>query len=554
MPRRASIRHSRLRATSKRPINRAALFSLASVLLLTSPALQAAVDPAVVSAQHLFLGMTLGVLVLGTVLAFANWFTSREPLHLYYTAWLGTLLLRDAAQFLAVHPLVPFTNADTSAAVAGAAVCLNLAATLGFFLVAFELPARQPRMARACRWMLIAFLASGLFSLLGGWETLQWPVSLAFGLLAIVLAGWVVPQAIKRDRAHYVPYALAFLLAWVSGPTLGLRQFGLFNPGDPAHWTTLPITLVCLGLFHVALVMHRRRAEAARRDTEQNLLAASRRVEADLERKVAERTRNLATQVEIRKALENRLQDTLNELRQTLVNQRDFVGMVSHEFQTPLAIIDASCQSLAMLPASAEPDVSRRVVKIRNAVARLSGLLRNFLTGERLDSQALELKRQAVDLADVARHVVDMAGDQPGTTLTAPDAVIVQGDPGLIDIAISNLVGNAAKYARSTAPIEVTVTREGNYGIVTVTDHGVGIAPTDLPRIFERFYRGQNPEASPGVGLGLYLTRRICEMFGGDVHVRSEPGLGSTFRIALPVDDTPHLKDDGLTARPLETK
>jgi signal transduction histidine kinase len=104
-----------------------------------------------------------------------------------------------------------------------------------------------------------------------------------------------------------------------------------------------------------------------------------------------------------------------------------------------------------------------------------------------------------------------------------------------IEQVVSNLLANALKYGDGK-PIEVRVTRSDGWARLIVHDHGIGIGPDDLDRIFERFERAVSPRHYGGLGLGLYIARQIVEAHGGSISAHSEPGVGSTFTVALPTD------------------
>jgi signal transduction histidine kinase len=119
----------------------------------------------------------------------------------------------------------------------------------------------------------------------------------------------------------------------------------------------------------------------------------------------------------------------------------------------------------------------------------------------------------------------------------APDLPALSADTDLIAQALTNLLANAIKYSSAKTEITVAARDDGNGVLIEVIDHGYGISAAALPHIFEKFYRVPNVEdtAVPGTGLGLTLVREIVELHGGHVTVQSEPGVGSTFSVRLPV-------------------
>jgi signal transduction histidine kinase len=137
-------------------------------------------------------------------------------------------------------------------------------------------------------------------------------------------------------------------------------------------------------------------------------------------------------------------------------------------------------------------------------------------------------------LADVAAFGKTLPGDHP-LILPAFTRDLIRADPERIGQVLRNLIGNAAKYSPAGTPIEVRIRRHGPRLRFEVIDRGYGIAPEDLQRIFEKFGRGrdQSGQKMPGMGLGLYLSRRIVRAHGSDLTVQSTPGIGSVFGFDL---------------------
>ena len=156
----------------------------------------------------------------------------------------------------------------------------------------------------------------------------------------------------------------------------------------------------------------------------------------------------------------------------------------------------------------------------------------------RLESGQIELHREASDLYELVADLVQRLGSlEEGRQLTieypewVPPARV---DRARIQRALMNLLTNALKYSPPESPVSVSIEREAEQVVVSITDHGAGIPPEDLPRLFQRYYRAPTAGKAQGLGLGLYITRLIVEAHGGSISVRSEPGVGSTFRLCLP--------------------
>ncbi len=237
------------------------------------------------------------------------------------------------------------------------------------------------------------------------------------------------------------------------------------------------------------------------------------------------------------------LEETLENERRVTAQQRNFVTMTSHEFRTPLTVIDAQAQRLIKLKDRLAPhDVLERATRIRSAVTRLTGIMDSLLGDSRLlDGQAVyqpvdfdpaallrdvcQLHREAARRADVREHF----GDLPS---------LMHGDPKLLFALFSNLLSNAIKYSGSDSPVEVVAYKDhcaqGENLTVRVRDHGIGIAERDRAHLFERYFRGSGAVGVAGSGVGLHLVAMVLELHGGTIEVESSEGAGSSFVVHLP--------------------
>jgi signal transduction histidine kinase len=157
-----------------------------------------------------------------------------------------------------------------------------------------------------------------------------------------------------------------------------------------------------------------------------------------------------------------------------------------------------------------------------------------------------KLAREEIDLARLIREACELfepSAEDQGVTLTcmAPAGTRVFGDARMIQRMLSNLLDNAIKYTPSGGTVTVSLSEKGGRVLVSVQDTGCGISPSDLPRIFERFYRSDQSRSKPGIGLGLSLARAIARAHGGDIMATSTLDQGSTFTVTLPKFETPNL-------------
>ncbi len=256
----------------------------------------------------------------------------------------------------------------------------------------------------------------------------------------------------------------------------------------------------------------------------------------------------LHTDITQYKEQEARLQAQARELENALGKEKEintlhkqFVSMASHEFRTPLAIIDGSAQILGREIERMTPDrVRSRAEKIRGAVSRMTKLIESTLTVARLDAGKVDITVNACNLREL---ITDIMGRQQELSAThritcdlagLPDKVLA--DSKAIDQVMTNLLSNSVKYSPNHPDIHIRGSLEGAFAVVSVRDFGLGIAEADLPQIFSRFFRAQNSTGIVGTGIGLNLVKELVTMHGGNVRVDSRAGEGSTFTVYLPVN------------------
>jgi signal transduction histidine kinase len=161
-----------------------------------------------------------------------------------------------------------------------------------------------------------------------------------------------------------------------------------------------------------------------------------------------------------------------------------------------------------------------------------------LLDVSRITAGRLDLAREPGDLVAFVHDIVARLEDEAADAgveirVDAPGEVRCAFDAARMDQVVSNLISNALKYG-SAAPVEVRVRSGGGRAILEVEDHGIGIAPEDQERIFDRFERAVSPRHFAGIGLGLWIVRQLVEAHGGTIRVRSAPDHGATFTVELP--------------------
>jgi two-component system sensor histidine kinase SenX3 len=230
-----------------------------------------------------------------------------------------------------------------------------------------------------------------------------------------------------------------------------------------------------------------------------------------------------------------------SEARRIDAVRRDFVANVSHELKTPIGAL--GLLSEAILGAKDEPqEVVRFATRMQNEAKRLADLVQEIIDLSRLQSSDPLQKAFAVEVTDVVREAVDQAqfsSEQRGIALEIGDIedATVIGDREQLITAVHNLIENAVNYSPEHTKVSIVTKRNGDLVEISVTDQGIGIAESDLNRIFERFYRVDPARSrlTGGTGLGLSIVKHVALNHGGDVKVWSKVGVGSTFTLQLPL-------------------
>jgi signal transduction histidine kinase len=254
--------------------------------------------------------------------------------------------------------------------------------------------------------------------------------------------------------------------------------------------------------------------------------------------------RLIANERRLRRAEEARsraltLEQALRREKAVSAYYRDFAAIVSHQFRTPLAIIDSAMQRLVRRgDAVTGADVARREGPIRDAIHRLTRLVDTALLAGRLDSGQVSAKPRHCDLAAIARECcAQFRALNPDRDIRFASAVAVTTawcDRELVDHILANLIANALKYSPEAAPVELRLYNCGAQIAVAVTDYGPGVAQADRPHVFERFYRGEAGGHTEGSGLGLSLARDLARLQDGDLTFETWTGRGSVFTLRLP--------------------
>lgn len=266
-----------------------------------------------------------------------------------------------------------------------------------------------------------------------------------------------------------------------------------------------------------------------------------RRLNAELERRVVERTAALEAALQERARAE---QEALDAVRA----RDEFLSMASHELKTPLTSLKLQLELVKAGVAGTEGELARKVAAklqtIERQLLRLNALNGSLLDVTTLDQGRLHLEFQHVDLAALVRDALkrlepDFARAGCEVRLAVEGEALGWWDPMRVDQIVVNLLSNAVKYG-SGKPVQVTIQQRGEGVALQVKDQGIGISAEAQARLFRKFERAVPARHYGGLGLGLYISRTLAEAIGGTIQVDSQPGQGATFTVWLPHEPALH--------------
>lgn len=235
------------------------------------------------------------------------------------------------------------------------------------------------------------------------------------------------------------------------------------------------------------------------------------------------------------------------ELLRTLAREKElgqlrsnFVSMVSHEFRTPLGIIQSSAEILEDYLDRLETDErEEHLHSITNNTRRMAGLMEEVLLIGSFDAGKMQFKPAELDLpalvAELIDEVLSATNGRCPIQFSSEDVPRVgNADKRLLRHIFTNLLTNAVKYSEPGRPVELRLGRDGSELVATIRDHGIGIPEADREWLFCAFHRGRNVGDRPGTGLGLVIVKRCVDLHGGRIQVKSEIGKGASFTVSLP--------------------
>ncbi|WP_418124188.1 ATP-binding protein [Variovorax sp. 160MFSha2.1] len=449
----------------------------------------------------------IGVMVLMNLIF---WVWLRNGIYPVYALFLFSMLVA-VASMLGYASSLMFPDAPLVAdrfVDASSGALMSIAAVFAWRF--FDYDSYSPRAAWFMKAAALAFAAMAVLSA-GGVDAAIHAAAYLQITVGFFNLGFVVWLMVRHRAFHYLLAAVVFTcvnLSWTFYLLVLLGFVTMKNPFILEFWIPM-LQLANLAMLNFAVASRSRRAELALR---------------------AERKRAFDSMKVAKTALEER------------VRQREFVAVVSHEFRTPLAVVDAVAHALELSPSGRDEAVKRAVGKIRKATRRLAVLIENILQDDALETGSPRPAARSFDLREVIESVrgVGLPEENARLGVEAPaQRTMCEGDPARIEMAIRNLVHNALKY--SPADSAVTVRCESGTGLfsVTVCNQGEPIPDGERGSLFERYFRGVTSTQVPGSGLGLHISRTIARQHGGDVVLLSSDAEGTVFRLTIPLQPTP---------------
>jgi signal transduction histidine kinase len=252
----------------------------------------------------------------------------------------------------------------------------------------------------------------------------------------------------------------------------------------------------------------------------------------------------MALDITQRKRAEEELLKTLEREKELSQLKSNFVSMVSHEFRTPLGIIQSSAELLREFHPRMQPgERDEQLDSIARNTRRMARMMEDILVLSRLEAGKLEFQPAPLDFKAYCARVVDEVSSATSdrcvidlSLKSIPAEAIA--DERLLGHILPNLLSNAVKYSELGGTVSLTVEREGNDAVCIVSDKGIGISEEDQQQLFKAFHRGGNVGTRPGTGLGLLLVKSCAELHGGKVRVKSRIGRGTTVTVTLPIFGT----------------
>lgn len=392
-----------------------------------------------------------------------------------------------------------------------------------------------PRLARLINLCAAGFMTTAVLTLSTLWSVISLNVTAQLvmwnALSGSMLVMLTSMQIVRLGQKGALMFLLAWIVLWAGVLIAVFRSFEILPTNTFTAYavqiaTALEMVLLAFALADIVR-QERQEREAAQQEAlwaHQRLLDASRTTEKILGLKVQART--------------EQLERALNTERQLRTQFMLLGALISHEFRNPLGIVDSQISLLRREQALGSLHLEKRLDTMNKATRRLLNLFDKWLQGNQLTEYIQSGKYEQIELEPWLAAIVDRMsaqGDTPKLELQhSARNECVRADKNLLELAVTNLIDNAFKHARTSKAVVIQILREPGWVGISVADEGYGIDTRHHGAVFDAYYRIEQEPLQAGHGLGLALVRRVVQLHAGYVELTSALGKGSTFSIWLP--------------------
>lgn len=306
-----------------------------------------------------------------------------------------------------------------------------------------------------------------------------------------------------------------------------------------SHYLLEGETYVIAFIIDITVRKQHEEIQRKQKDELQRVTNEIKKLNSELEQKVADRTMMLRETLAQLETSKEELEQALEKEKELSDLKSRFVSTVSHEFRTPLAAVLSSASLLGKYTKEEEQSKrDRHIARIKEGVLHLNAMLEDLLSLGKLEEGLVEAKKELLHCRD---FMEDFMGDikeilKPGQHLefkhTGIDDLFT--DKRLMKNIMLNLISNAIKFSPDDGIIEISCANSADQFILSVKDSGIGISAEDQQHLFERFFRARNAQNIQGTGLGLHIVSKYIELLNGKIELHSEENNGTTFTITLP--------------------
>jgi signal transduction histidine kinase len=248
----------------------------------------------------------------------------------------------------------------------------------------------------------------------------------------------------------------------------------------------------------------------------------------------------VAALVFYRRRNEDLAQTALQEAVKQHAAGRRFLDVLSHEIGTPLTAIAGQAFRLGKLaPTVSPPEIAARANKIRAAAKRIERMVAQVQVKQELEERLITPSFQPVELPKLIEDTVaELLAAEPAGAIDVDLQHLprrIEGDPALLSQVFENILTNALKYSRPDQPVTLVGHEQDRSAVIELKDHGIGIPEADCQNVFSPYFRAQNTGGIRGIGIGLYITKRLVDAHGGSIRISSREGAGTTVTVSLPL-------------------